>query len=356
VRPPPWRTHLAPGGAALSDQPNRPAPLVSVVVPTRNRADYLGETIRSALDQGLAAVEVIVADNASADATPDVVAGIGDPRVSLARVETGLSMAENMTRCLSLGSAPYLMVLHDDDLVRPGGLERQVAVLDANPRVAFVYSTFEVIDEHGTVFRARTTWPGGPGPAIEPGAAHVARLMAGPNRVHMSAALVRRSCTTGEAVEAGDQGYVDLGLFLRLSLRGDVAYLDEPLSAVRIHRGSASAADLGYYSVEETEPDDRTIEQFRDMHHVKRRFVREHPDLPNRDALLEQARRYMTRELVWLVDHKTRPGRPRRLTYRLLREAAAVEPRVLRTRGAARLALLALAGPAAQRGVRSRSA
>ena len=60
------RTLRAPGGASV------PASLVSIVIPARNYADYVGQAIRSGLHQGYQPVEIIVVDDGSTDDTPAV--------------------------------------------------------------------------------------------------------------------------------------------------------------------------------------------------------------------------------------------------------------------------------------------
>src|SRR4029077_14367786 len=62
---------------------HRPMTSVSVVIPSYNHAAYVAEAIRSALDQSLGDLEVVVTDDGSRDGTPDVIRRIGDPRIDL---------------------------------------------------------------------------------------------------------------------------------------------------------------------------------------------------------------------------------------------------------------------------------
>ncbi|MBS3937574.1 MAG: glycosyltransferase family 2 protein, partial [Peptococcaceae bacterium] len=90
-------------------------PLVTVAIPTRNRANYLREAIRSALSQTYTALEVIVSDNASADNTQEVVNGFSDPRIRYFRHETGLEMVSNWNYCLEQATGEFFLLLSDDD-------------------------------------------------------------------------------------------------------------------------------------------------------------------------------------------------------------------------------------------------
>lgn len=97
---------------------------VSVIMAAWNAADFIEPAIRSALDQEGVEVEVIVIDDASCDATGDVVRAIGDRRVIYERqaVNTGPAGARN--RGLALARHDWICVLDSDDALRPGRLLR----------------------------------------------------------------------------------------------------------------------------------------------------------------------------------------------------------------------------------------
>jgi glycosyltransferase involved in cell wall biosynthesis len=99
--------------------------LVSVIVPTFNRAHALGDTLRSVLAQTYAEFELIVVDDGSTDATPGLLDSIRDPRVRVLRQENrGVSAARNAGISASRGE--LLALLDSDDTWHPAKLERQV--------------------------------------------------------------------------------------------------------------------------------------------------------------------------------------------------------------------------------------
>ena len=76
-------------------------PVLSIIVPACNVAPYIRATVESALDQTLRALEVIVVDDGSTDATPEVLEAVRaarqDPRLRIIRQENqGLSSARNV--------------------------------------------------------------------------------------------------------------------------------------------------------------------------------------------------------------------------------------------------------------------
>ena len=112
------------GGAERVDPEARPA--VSVVVPTRNRADLLPRALRSVLDQTFPDFELVVVDDGSTDATASVRASLTDPRlVWLEGPHAGVSSARNLG--VRHARADWIAFLDDDNVWLPPYLERQMA-------------------------------------------------------------------------------------------------------------------------------------------------------------------------------------------------------------------------------------
>src|SRR5688572_25913814 len=106
---------------------------VTAAVPTYNRAAMLREAIESVLAQTYGDLRLVVADNASTDETPAVVAGCSDPRLEYVRRPENLGLLGNFQDCLARLDGEYSLILCDDDVLRPSFLEETVAKLDAHP-------------------------------------------------------------------------------------------------------------------------------------------------------------------------------------------------------------------------------
>jgi glycosyltransferase involved in cell wall biosynthesis len=100
-----------------------PAPEISVVLPTHNRAGLLPRALESVLAQKCGeAFEVIVVDDGSGDGTPAYLAAIADPRLKVLRNETAQGAAAARNRGLAAAAAPVTAFLDDDDELLPGFL------------------------------------------------------------------------------------------------------------------------------------------------------------------------------------------------------------------------------------------
>jgi glycosyltransferase involved in cell wall biosynthesis len=131
-------------------------PLISVIVPTFNRAYCISRTIDSALAQSHNDLEIIVIDDGSFDGTGALIQDRygSEPRVRYIWQEnSGVSAARNAGFREALGD--YIALLDSDDVWRPWKLELQLSCMEKYPRVGMVWSDMEAIDPHGNVFAPR---------------------------------------------------------------------------------------------------------------------------------------------------------------------------------------------------------
>jgi len=115
-------------------------PLVSIIIPCYNAERYVGEAIRSALDQAYPNVEVIVIDDGSTDGSLEVMRSFGDAIRWETGPNRGASAARN--RGVELARGELLNFLDADDLLHRDKLERQVPVMVAG-RAEVVFSDCE---------------------------------------------------------------------------------------------------------------------------------------------------------------------------------------------------------------------
>lgn len=107
----------------MSRRAETAGPLLSVIIPTRERADTLAYTLATALNQTSRDFEVLVSDNASVDATADVVRSATDPRVRYVHTGQRLSMCDNYEFALKHSKGRYVVIVGDDDAVIPGAID-----------------------------------------------------------------------------------------------------------------------------------------------------------------------------------------------------------------------------------------
>jgi glycosyltransferase involved in cell wall biosynthesis len=228
-------------------------PLVSVVLPVRNGARYVGPAVAGILTQTCADLELIVVDDGSTDASADLVraAAAGDPRLHLIS-QPACGVVAALNKACAQARGRYLARMDADDLALPQRLARQVAYLEEHPRVA-------VLGTRALMLRgAELTGLILGGPCAPPA---VAACLRHDNCLIHPTVMMRREVF----VEAG--GYrplftdaEDLDLWLRIVERHELANLPEPLLHYRLHDGQVShaaivqmaLARLGAYAVAES--------------------------------------------------------------------------------------------------------
>jgi glycosyltransferase involved in cell wall biosynthesis len=95
------------------------APLLSIIIPTRERCEFLVSCVRSALACTDPAIEVVVSDNASADGTKAALGAFADARLVYVNPGERVAMHDNFEFALSRSRGRYLMFIGDDDAVLP---------------------------------------------------------------------------------------------------------------------------------------------------------------------------------------------------------------------------------------------
>jgi glycosyltransferase involved in cell wall biosynthesis len=302
-------------------------PDVTVIIPTRNRAGWLAQSVRAVLDQTHRQLRLVVTDNASTDDTAAVVAGFDDDRLTYLRRPDDVGLVANHNLALAEVDTPYVLIVPDDDVIHPELLERAVETLEANPRVGMVHSRFDMIGPAGEVLAPGVDWTYGlSSRTVERGEQFIEQSMRWSCRVCASTAVMRTAALPEGFFDPDDFPPVDLGLWLRMALRWDMAFDDRCLAAYRIHDGSHSAAFGGTISDGYLQ-DPGLLDSLR---RVKLRFLHRHRAAlggADRVARLERLARRSTRhELLVYVRSSTLPERDRSRTFELLRETARMEP------------------------------
>jgi glycosyltransferase involved in cell wall biosynthesis len=132
-------------------------PSVSICIPTYRRPAHLRAALHSCLDQAAGDVEVIVSDDSPDEASARVVqefARAHDWPVRYRRNTPPLGQNRNVNALFEMARGELLMLLHDDDLILPGGLRRLLGCWQQHPRLDGAFGKQQLIHDDGTEFGA----------------------------------------------------------------------------------------------------------------------------------------------------------------------------------------------------------
>lgn len=124
-------------------------PLISVNLPTFNRARFIAQAIDSVLRQTFADWELNIVDNCSTDGTWEIVNSYKDPRIRTFRNEENKGMVFSWNRAVELSRGQYVCFLADDDWFAPSRLEKLLQFLQDHPECWGVCDYLIEVDESG---------------------------------------------------------------------------------------------------------------------------------------------------------------------------------------------------------------
>lgn len=220
-------------------------PLVSVIIPAYNVADYIGAAIESALAQNYPNVEVVVVDDGSTDGTGAVIDRFRSEVVVVTQANGGLAAARNAGFRAATGD--LFALLDGDDVWLPERLDRLVSFLEARPDLAMVTSDswvmvgFEPTQRRSYPDRRKRPFPASEAEQIP----EIARF----NFLFVAVVFRRQlvdECgmfTVGprRGIRGSIEGAEDYEMWTRFLLSGARAgFLDEPLGYYRVRPGSLS--------------------------------------------------------------------------------------------------------------------
>jgi glycosyltransferase involved in cell wall biosynthesis len=269
-------TSGAPGDVPVDFLPGPGiAGMVSVVIPSYNRAGIVGASIESVLRQSWTNVEVIVVDDGSKDDTRAVVEAYGAPVRYVHQANAGVSAARNTGFAHARGE--FVALLDSDDLYLPWKLEAQVRVLRANPEVGMVWTDMSAVSEHGALLQERylrtfydahavakleqvferagtlrDTWPEAPAAAADAPVwkGEIFSQMLLGNLVHTSTVVLRRERLrrVGLFDTSLERSGEDYEFHLRTCSHGAVALIDAPSLLYRVGASDQlTAPDLAMF-------------------------------------------------------------------------------------------------------------
>lgn len=214
---------------------------VTVIVPTFNRAGYLKPCLESLLQQTVPAHQILVIDDGSEDATPEVARSFGDKIQYVRKANGGKPKAVNLGMQIATGT--LIWIFDDDDVALPKAIASRLASLERRPAAGFVYSP-HYVGHNGPDGRLIA---GSLSAATRlPADRFLLALMTG-CFFHLNSCLVRRRLyeEVGEfdaSLKAGE----DYDMQIRLAEHATAVFCEEPSFIFRQHDGARGDSAARY--------------------------------------------------------------------------------------------------------------
>ncbi len=213
-------------------------PKVSVVIPTRNRADLVSRAITSVLTQTFSDSELVIVDDGSTDRTGELIRRIGDSRITYLRhdISRGVSVARNTA--IARASAEFIAFLDDDDEWLPEKLRLQMECIEQTRQTVGVVTTGYLV-QSASSRTAEEVMPSQRGWMFE-------SLLRRGRFDHTSTVLARAECFDRVGLFDVTLPYgEDFDMWLRIAMEYEMDFVGRPL--VRVYpqaNGLSSNYDL----------------------------------------------------------------------------------------------------------------
>ena len=251
-------------------------PLITVLVPTIGRMDYLPMTRRSLAEQTRKDFRVVVLDNASGPEAQAFFADWAreDSRVEIMRSDPRIPMFSNFNLGMCAVRTPLVTFFHDDDEYCTDYLEVLAGELEKHPRAAFAGSNFDIIDGAGAVIERRR-WIAKT--ELMDASRYVKELFRrGRNLVSMSGLVFRRDAFGPDGFdESLPIRWGDFVLLMRAAEDGGMVAVERTVVRVRMHSGQASLQARSQAILQRTDVMARYVDEYASRHPDERALVAE---------------------------------------------------------------------------------
>ena len=202
--------------------------LVSIVLTTYNRANVLKKTIDSILAQTYKNFELIISDDCSTDDTAAICMDyeLADFRVKYYRNEVNLRMPGNLNAALKRTKGEFVANLHDGDVYKPELIEKWLECVQRDKDILFVFNQYSEVDHNGRLLCVHNHYLEPINSGIVIRKYFFSTLSSAP----WGTVMVRRVAYEKYGYFDEQYGFMsDVDMWLRLSTKGKVGYVSEPL-------------------------------------------------------------------------------------------------------------------------------
>jgi glycosyltransferase involved in cell wall biosynthesis len=208
-------------------------PLVTVIIPTYNSARYIVETVESVLMQTYANMEIVIIDDGSQDHTDKALAPLMPQITYVYQENQGSPSARN--HGIQIAKGEYICFLDADDYwITADKVEKQVAILQADPSLDYVHSGWYDVNVAGEILNTTAIWAKAPNLTLYDWLHY--------SPIRLQSFMVKRQCL--QDIGGFNTNYPvaqDAELFFNIASKGyKGTWLQEITTAYRIHPDSIS--------------------------------------------------------------------------------------------------------------------
>ena len=124
--------------------------LVTIAIPTYNRAGFLKTAIESCIKQTYQNIEILVLDGGSTDNTKQVVESFNDSKIVYYKNAENIGMMRSWNRCIELSGGEFIIILGDDDTLHTNFINETMKIYKKYPSLGFIFTGANKVDINGS--------------------------------------------------------------------------------------------------------------------------------------------------------------------------------------------------------------
>ena len=207
-------------------------PIVSVLMPAYNTANYIAEAINSILNQTFSDFELIIINDGSTDNTHQIISSFTDTRIRYFQNDGNKGLTFVRNRLVQLSTCNYIAFLDSDDFAENNRLEIEYNLLKSNRNIGLVSSSVKSLDEYGN--QDSKSWKFD----LNPTKLKINLLFYNP--IVTSTVMFKKEILPIEIFRERYPPCEDYDLWVRMLLRSNGIVLTDFLATYRIHSNSVS--------------------------------------------------------------------------------------------------------------------
>lgn len=220
---------------------NTDFPLVSVVIPTLNRPDFIKETLDSVINQTYRNLEIIISDNGSNYDVKEYLKTYfsNDSRIVFRKNKYTILPALHFNQCLEFASGKYFIIICDDDFISNNFIELLVKEFEINPNLSIGLTKNNQINEFSELIKENQIVPW----KIKNGKLFLDDWLKG-NEIAPVSSFISLFANRVTLLKSGgfpnfqDASHSDNASAINLALRGDVLFLNDIIFSYRVYKQS----------------------------------------------------------------------------------------------------------------------
>lgn len=215
-------------------------PKVSVCVPVYNGEKYIEQTIKSVLEQSFTDFELVIIDDASTDKTWEILKNFSDDRIRLVKNEKNVGMVANWNCCLDNSKGEYLQILCHDDYLSEDCLEKKVKIFNNHKDISLIFNSTYIVNDNNKIVMKRRPFQSEKlfnGKEIGYRSFTQKNLYGEPSNVMFKREISKKVGYFDDRLCYA----IDWDYWIKLSLMGNVYYIDDFLVYFRVSNTSATS-------------------------------------------------------------------------------------------------------------------